>query len=121
MAPSQSFLNTARTVFQRDWSSSVCHWITLKTNNYYGLHRFPPNTVFIRPAPGPPHMFPDDQGYTTITVPLALPNTYTSFALALDLLYSFSATNIVDMVAVEPFGPLTRATAQQMHDAFMFF
>jgi hypothetical protein len=111
-----------RHAFKHVRASPGCHWATLKTSNLYARPKFPPNTVFIQPVPGgtaAPQMFLDEHGGYNITVSLTHTSCYTSFALALDVLYSFASTHPVDMVAVVPFGPPTPSTAHAMLAAWM--
>ena len=109
---------TLRKMFRQVRVSPQCHWATLCTTADPVRIRaqFPPNTVFVSTAMGPPRMH-FDHGMYTITVPLEK-YTYDAFTLALNMLNHLNAVIPLDMVVVMPFGPTTYFTALQMRDAW---
>ena len=116
---SQKFLGECRSIFKETPASGESHWAIL--NMHAGSIRqcFPLTTVIVYPAPGPPQVFFDGVGHT-ITAPLDFIDTFTSFGLVLQMLHCLTQVRTIDIVAVLPFGPRTRFTAQQMHDAFLY-
>ena len=112
--PSQRFLSTVRHVFSR--VEGPDDWLILRMDARRARLLFPPHTVIIYPAPGPPQTFFDGRVYI-ITTPV-VEYAYTAFTLALAMLTQLGDTQQLDMVAVLPFGPPNPDTARQMHDAY---
>ena len=113
--PSPQFLRTADRVFASTPATPHHHWAILELHPTDVRKRLPPTTVLVRPSPSPPAIFFDGVGHT-ITVPLF--DTFSAFKISLDMLYNLASIRQVDFVAVVPFGPPTRKTAQLMRDAY---
>jgi len=112
---SQAFIDIFRRTFRATPATATSHWVVVKNKAGNLRRQFPPTTILVFTAPGPPQIFFDGVGHTITTPP---GSAYESFALALTLLHALAETRVVDMVAILPFGPCTPRTVQEMHAAY---
>jgi len=116
----QRFLQMCKNTFRFTPANGSMHWIIMNdpTGCMVSILRRTRNTVLLCPSTGPPRFYFDGMG-CVVTSPLENTTTYDAFHNALTTLKQVVVKHPTDVVIVARFGPPSKLTCKQMHDAFL--